>query len=217
MNSITKSSCLHTDHPYFTKGAACLWHVRGVSIHHDRGNVACRNKAVLTQRLEVRVISSYRKFRCFYCPFVSGHRAIPCQFESFLLEIGSSRLTLCKRTAELAPPGYGRILSWFCGYFNTVGWCVVSASVTIIPGQFIMAMTIVYHPEIEYQRWHGFVIYQAFAIIFTLINIFRRKALPALNKFGLIFCIMSFFIVNMTVLGTAFPKNSATFVFDIRE
>jgi choline transport protein len=34
-------------------------------------------------------------------------------------------------TAELAPKGYGPVLSWFCGYFNSIGWCVVSASVII--------------------------------------------------------------------------------------
>lgn len=52
-------------------------------------------------------------------------------------------------------------------------------------------------------------------MIFTVVNIFGRKVMPALNKFGLIFCIASFLTVNMTLLGSAFPKNSATFVFKI--
>ena len=105
------------------------------------------------------------------------------------------------------------MLSWFCGYFNTIGWCVVSASVTIITGQFIMAMTILYNPGVEYQRWHGFLIYQFFAIAFTAVNIFGRKAAPMINKFGLAFCITSFLVINITLLATTSNKNSAKWVF----
>lgn len=145
-------------------------------------------------------------------------RTVPCQYFEYIPESSprsKPNLTafILKWTAELAPRGYGPILSWFCGYFNTIGWCVVSASVTIITGQFIMAMAILCYPEIEYRRWHGFLIYQFFSMIFTVVNIFGRKISPLVNKFGLIFCVTSFLTINLTLLGTASPKNSSKFVF----
>ena len=116
-------------------------------------------------------------------------------------------------THQLAPPKWGPILSWFCGYFNTVGWCVVSASINIILGQFFMAMVILCNPGITYARWQGFLVYQILLVIFTLINIFGHKVLPMLNKVGFFICITSFLIVNVTVVGSAYPKNSVQFVF----
>ncbi|KIX01381.1 uncharacterized protein Z518_09106 [Rhinocladiella mackenziei CBS 650.93] len=116
-------------------------------------------------------------------------------------------------TAVLSPKKYSAILSWFCGYFNAVGWCVVCASITVILGQFFMAMIILTHPDITYHRWQGFVVYQAFNLLCSVVNAYGRKALPYIHGTGFYICLTAFFLVNMTMLGTAFPKNSAKFVF----
>jgi choline transport protein len=76
-----------------------------------------------------------------------------------------------------------------------------------------MAMVTLYYPAMEYQRWHGFVIYQGFAAAFTTINVVGRERLPDVNKFGLFFCIASFLAINIVLLATTSPKNSVTFVF----
>ncbi|CAH0033152.1 unnamed protein product [Clonostachys rhizophaga] len=116
-------------------------------------------------------------------------------------------------TAELAPQRWSAVLSWYCGYFNVIGWCVVSASITIVLGQFLMAMIILKHPDIEYARWQGFVIYESLNLIFTLINIYAQKVLPIIHSMGFYICITAFFVVNMTMIGSAYPKNSVQFVF----
>ncbi|KIW46646.1 hypothetical protein, variant [Exophiala oligosperma] len=116
-------------------------------------------------------------------------------------------------TAELAPKRWAPLLSWYCGYFSTIGWCVVSASITVILGQFLMAMIILVHPDITYQRWQGFVVYEGMNVIFMLINIYGRKVLPYVHSIGFYICITAFLVVNMTIIGSAYPKNSADFVF----
>ncbi|KAL1845287.1 hypothetical protein VTK73DRAFT_741 [Phialemonium thermophilum] len=117
-------------------------------------------------------------------------------------------------TAELAPKRVSAILSWYCGYFNVIGWCVVSASVTVILGQFLMAMVILTHPDITYQRWQGFVVYEGLNVLFTLINIYGQKILPLVHSLNFYICLTAFFLVNMTMIGSAYPKNSVDFVFN---
>ncbi|EXJ89092.1 hypothetical protein A1O3_02156 [Capronia epimyces CBS 606.96] len=116
-------------------------------------------------------------------------------------------------TAELAPKKWAPILSWYCGYFNSIGWCVVSASITVMLGQFLMAMIILANPGVTYHRWQGFIIYEGFSLLFMLLNIYGRKVLPIVHRVGFYVCLVAFLLVNMTMIGSAFPKNSTDFVF----
>lgn len=76
-----------------------------------------------------------------------------------------------------------------------------------------MAMIILAHPTITYQRWQGFIVYECLNIVFTAINIYGRKALPLVHRLSFYICITAFFLVNMTMIGSAYPKNSVDFVF----
>ncbi|KAK2742936.1 hypothetical protein FQN57_005066 [Myotisia sp. PD_48] len=117
-------------------------------------------------------------------------------------------------TAELSPPEYGPVLSWFCGYFNVAGWCLLTASVNIMSSQFVMAVVVLCHPGFKYQRWQGFIVYQLFNAIFTAINIMGRKNLPSFNKINLFICVAIFLAVNITLLVCSSPKNPVEFVFN---
>lgn len=90
----------------------------------------------------------------------------------------------------------------------------MSASLFVILGQFLMAMVILAHPDITYHSWQGFIIYQVLNVGCTVINIYGQKWLPVLHSTSFFVFILAFFMVNLTLLGTAFPKNSAAFVFN---
>jgi choline transport protein len=71
-----------------------------------------------------------------------------------------------------------------------------------------MAMVILANPSITYHNWNGFI------VLGTVINIFGHKWLPYLHRAGFMICLTSFFLINMTMIGTVYPKNSAAFAFN---
>ncbi|CUM67311.1 uncharacterized protein PRCAT00005004001 [Priceomyces carsonii] len=116
-------------------------------------------------------------------------------------------------TKTLAPKKISRISSYLCGYYNTFGWCTTSASVNLALSQFVMAIIILCHPDIEYHRWQGFIIYQVMNIIITFMNVFGHSIIPIFNKAGFLICLSAFIVINCTLIATADKRNSAKFVF----
>lgn len=87
-------------------------------------------------------------------------------------------------TSLLAPEGYNRSLSYACGMISALSWIAIAAAVTMLNAQLFGALAIVWHPTYVPERWHYFLISQAFSTLLLLVNIFVTKKLPWINTAG---------------------------------
>lgn len=60
--------------------------------------------------------------------------------------------------AVAAGPRYGRILSFYAGWWNALAWIFGTATTSVTAGNVVMAMYTLYHPDFEPQRWQVFVV-----------------------------------------------------------
>lgn len=51
-------------------------------------------------------------------------------------------------------------------------WISISAGVCILPCQMITAVATFFHPNYLFERWHIFLEFQAFNVMFLLFNIY---------------------------------------------
>ena len=54
-------------------------------------------------------------------------------------------------------PRFGRVVSFYAGWWNTLAWIFGSASVSLFAANTIIAMYSVYHPDYTPQRWQVFI------------------------------------------------------------
>jgi len=94
------------------------------------------------------------------------------------------------------------------------GWIALVASGGLLGSQLILGIIALEDPSYEPQRWHQFLIYIGYNIFAFLINAFLNSALPHVNKAAIIWSIMGFVIISITVLACASPNySSGAFVF----
>lgn len=78
--------------------------------------------------------------------------------------------------ASITPgPRYGRICSWFAGWWNCVAWVFGCASTALFAANAILAMYNLYHPSFVPERWHIFIAYLGVVFIDTAIVCFGQK------------------------------------------
>ncbi|KAF4547639.1 Amino acid permease-like protein 21 [Elsinoe fawcettii] len=61
--------------------------------------------------------------------------------------------------AVTAGPKYGRICSFYAGFWNTLAWLTGISGACLIYANIVMAMYNIYHPDFKPRRWQIFIIY----------------------------------------------------------
>lgn len=119
--------------------------------------------------------------------------------------------------AALAPARCARELSWICGWFMLVGIIANGAVNNSIAANFILGMANLRNPSYEIERWHVTVVAYAIILIMGLVNIFAPKLLDKLSISILIWNIVTFVTVIITLLVTKSRESpsfqNASFVF----
>lgn len=87
-------------------------------------------------------------------------------------------------TSLLAPKRSNRLLSYICGMVSALSWVAIAAAITMLDAQLIIALAILWNPGYGPERWHYFLVAQAFSAILLLVNIFVTKRLPWINSAG---------------------------------
>lgn len=54
---------------------------------------------------------------------------------------------------------YGRICSFYAGWWNCLAWIFGAATSSLFAAQTVLAMYSIYHPNFEPQRWQFFIVY----------------------------------------------------------
>jgi hypothetical protein len=115
--------------------------------------------------------------------------------------------------AVLAPKSIARGMSYVSGWFMLIGILAMGAVNNFIAANFVLGMANLTNPEYAIQRWHTVLVTYLIAIVAMLSNIFLARILNNLSRFILLWNIVSFFVVIITVVACNDNKQSASFVF----
>ncbi|OAL47227.1 amino acid transporter [Pyrenochaeta sp. DS3sAY3a] len=92
---------------------------------------------------------------------------------------------------------FGRVVGYFAGWWNTLGWIFGTASITSILSNQVISMYGLFHDGYAYERWHVFIVYLVITWISCFIVMFANRALPTLTNIGLAFILLGVFITIM--------------------
>ncbi|KAH8646235.1 putative GABA permease [Xylariales sp. PMI_506] len=115
--------------------------------------------------------------------------------------------------AVLAPKSLRRGLSWVTGWIMLTGLLAMGATNNQITANFILGQANLVFPNYEIQQWQNVLVAYLVAIIAAVFNIWGRSIFDKLSRGVLIWNVMSFIIVIVTILATNDHKQSADFVF----
>lgn len=113
--------------------------------------------------------------------------------------------------AALAPNKWARGLSWFCGWFMLVGIIANGAVNNFIGANFLLGMANLSYPSYTIERWHTTVVAYAIIIMTGAVNIFYPRILNKLSKGILVWNIISFFVIIITLLASTRAKGPGAF------
>lgn len=115
--------------------------------------------------------------------------------------------------AVLAPPRYARALSWVTGWFMITGIVSMGAVNNFITANFVLGMANLSYPNFVIERWHAVLLTYLITVLAMSFNIFLPHLLNRISKGVLVWNILSFFVVIVTMLAANDHKRSASFVF----
>ncbi|KAJ9644148.1 hypothetical protein H2199_004016 [Coniosporium tulheliwenetii] len=116
-------------------------------------------------------------------------------------------------TAILSPSRWRRGTSYICGCINMFSWISISAGVCILPCQMITAVATFFHPNYLFERWHIFLEFQAFNVMFLLFNIYIIERAQWIHTVGFVGSIIAVVVIFITCLATSSPKSSSEYVW----
>lgn len=115
--------------------------------------------------------------------------------------------------AALAPPKWSRGMSWVTGWFMMIGLVANGAVNNFIGANFILGMANLTFPSYTIERWHTSLLTYCIILITGTVNTFAPRVLNNLSQTILVWNVVSFFAVIITLLVTQEDKQPASFVF----
>ncbi|KAJ4468961.1 amino acid/polyamine transporter I [Lentinula lateritia] len=116
-------------------------------------------------------------------------------------------------TYQLAPSRYRLLFSWTVGWLVTVGYWVVTVSVTFGTSQLVLAGANIYLPQWEATAWQTYLIFALVVLLTTAVAIVFDHSLPFLDVSSLII------VVSLSVKASA-GRHSAKYAlthFDVSQ
>lgn len=115
--------------------------------------------------------------------------------------------------AILAPPKWARSLSYMTGWFMCTGIIAMGAVNNFIGANFVLGMANLNNPSYVIERWHAVLVTYLIAILAAVSNAFLSHHFNRLSTAILVWNILSFVVVIVTMLACQDNKQSASFVF----
>ena len=113
---------------------------------------------------------------------------------------------------------WGRLIGYYAGYWNLLGWVFGSASASIIVANLGVHLYRVYHPDFESKPWMVFVAYTIMIWVGALIVCYGNRFMPLISTAGIFFIIAGVFITIVVCAampghGGRPPHASSSFVW----
>lgn len=115
--------------------------------------------------------------------------------------------------AILAPQSIARGLSYVTGWFMVVGVVAMGAVNNFIAANFVLGMAVLNHPNYVIERWHTVLVSYLIALVATTSNLTISHYFDKMSTSILIWNVVAFVVVIITILSTNDNKQSAKFVF----
>ncbi|KAH9863709.1 hypothetical protein J1614_009641 [Plenodomus biglobosus] len=109
---------------------------------------------------------------------------------------------------------YGRIVGFFAGWWNCLGWIFGTASISSILANQIISMYGLFHEGYAFQRWHIFIAYLIITWMSCAVVLFANRALPKITTIGLSLILAGVFITILVCAimpsrtGNGYADNS---------
>ncbi|KAH8728307.1 amino acid/polyamine transporter I [Phaeosphaeriaceae sp. PMI808] len=118
-----------------------------------------------------------------------------------------------------AGPRYGRMVGFFAGWWNFLGWLFGTASISSILANQIVSMYGLFHDGYAYERWHVFIVYLTVTWVSAFIVMYMNRALPTITKIGLFFILAGCFVTILVcaIMPSKTGKGHATSSFVWKE
>ncbi|KAK0362691.1 hypothetical protein LTR59_014807 [Friedmanniomyces endolithicus] len=85
---------------------------------------------------------------------------------------------------------WGRVVGFYAGYWNWLGWTLGGVSVASIAGNIFVQMYAAHHPDLVVQPWHIFLASVIIAWMACFLVCFGNRLMPHLNGIGIFFTIV---------------------------
>ncbi|KAI9758090.1 MAG: hypothetical protein M1815_004977 [Lichina confinis] len=96
--------------------------------------------------------------------------------------------------ASVTAGRYGRVVGFFAGWWNFLGWLFALAAVCQIVGAQTVSMYAAFNPGFEQKQWHVFVSFLAITWVSCAIVLFANRILPFVESLGGFFTLVGVFI-----------------------
>ncbi|KAF8827649.1 hypothetical protein HHX47_DHR4000235 [Lentinula edodes] len=115
-------------------------------------------------------------------------------------------------TYQLAPSKYRLLFSWIVGWLVTVGYWVVTVSVTFGTSQLVLAGANIYLPQWEATAWQTYLIFALVVLLTTAVAIVFDHSLPFLDSIAAAWNLLGIIIivVSLSVKASA-GRHSAKY------
>ncbi|KAF3760375.1 hypothetical protein M406DRAFT_52836 [Cryphonectria parasitica EP155] len=110
--------------------------------------------------------------------------------------------------ASVTPgPRWGRMVGFFAGWWNYLGWCMGAASMAAILGNTIVQMYALNHDGFIAQPWHVFVVYVICVWIGCAAVCLANSAMPPNQNLFLIYSVLAGFFITVVAVA-AMPGHN---------
>ncbi|GAA5961240.1 hypothetical protein JCM21900_005578 [Sporobolomyces salmonicolor] len=114
---------------------------------------------------------------------------------------------------QLAPEGWGPLLSYFTAFSNICGgWSLIAAGVYIFASG-ILGIAVAWHPTYEQKNWHLVLLYLGLLVIFFFANLLMIRALDRMTTTFAVINISSVVATIIALAACAPVKSTPKFVF----
>ncbi|KPI43937.1 Choline transport protein [Cyphellophora attinorum] len=91
--------------------------------------------------------------------------------------------------AVFTSKAYGRVVSFYAGWWNVSAWIFATVSTSSVVAQQLVQMYALFHADYIFQRWHVFVTYLIISWTACFVVVLGNRLLPVLNDIGLVFIV----------------------------
>ncbi|KAL5120446.1 hypothetical protein ACEQ8H_001736 [Pleosporales sp. CAS-2024a] len=110
---------------------------------------------------------------------------------------------------------HGKVVGFFAGWWNFLGWLFGTASISSICATQIISMYGLSHAGYAYERWQVFIVYLLVTWVAAFIVMLMNRALPTITKIGLFFILAGVFVTILvcTIMPSRTGKGYASNAF----